>query len=158
MGRLLAIALLLASTLAHATPSTSTSPSPSTSTSTSTSTSPSTDTYRGWSVPELTRAMAERPVQSMLHRYSRSQPVYHLALADGLEVAFRPSGLPYPDLWRFELASYHLARLLGLAHRVPPVTTRHRAPPSTSRRAPSSCPPPAPAITCTAPWWPGCPR
>ena len=128
MGRSLAIALLLASTLAHATPSTSTSTSPSTSpspsTSTSTSTSPSTDTYRGWSVPELTRAMAERPVQSMLHRYSRSQPVYHLALADGLEVAFRPSGLPYPDLWRFELASYHLARLLGLAHRVPPVTTR----------------------------------
>jgi len=82
------------------------------------------DDYRGWSVPELTRAMAERPVQSMLHRFSRSQPVYHLALADGLEVAFRPSGLPYPDLWRFELASYHLARLLGLAHRVPPVTTR----------------------------------
>jgi len=119
---------------------------------------PAPETYRGTPSADLMRSMQDKPVKKMLKRFSSQWPVYQLELEGGMQVAFRPSSEPYPDLWRFEIASYQLARLLGIAERVPPVGWR-TVPRALLEVSPRATLPPAPGAPdqvfgSVTPWLP----
>lgn len=82
------------------------------------------ETFRSEPVEALLRAMATRSVAEVQSRYNHTHPVFRVLLDDGTRVAVRPATRDRPDLWRNDVAGYVLARQLGIAARVPPVTSR----------------------------------
>ncbi|MEI8259738.1 MAG: hypothetical protein WCJ30_29075 [Deltaproteobacteria bacterium] len=80
--------------------------------------------YREWDVDELVRAMSERPVRRQLGSYRSTSPIYRLQLEGGLEVAFKPAIPGQETWWRHDVVAWRLARLLGIADRVPPAVAR----------------------------------
>ncbi len=80
--------------------------------------------YLGRSEDDWLRLMAERPVQRVVERFSSTLFVWHLDLGDGVEISFQPEQEHLETFWRREVASWHLARLLGIEHRAPPVVSK----------------------------------
>ncbi|MEZ4408374.1 MAG: hypothetical protein R3A52_18135 [Polyangiales bacterium] len=76
--------------------------------------------FRGRSEDEWLREMSERPVLRTLERFHSTLFVFHMDLGDGVEISFQPERPGQETFWRREVTSYHLARLLGIEHRVPP--------------------------------------
>ncbi|MEZ4392873.1 MAG: hypothetical protein R3A48_17440 [Polyangiales bacterium] len=76
--------------------------------------------FRGRSEDEWVRLMHERPVERTVARFHSTLYVFHMDLGDGVEISFQPEQRNLESFWRREIASYHLARLLGIQHRVPP--------------------------------------
>ena len=76
--------------------------------------------FRGRSEDEWLRLMSERPVVRTLERFHSTLFVFHMDLGDGVEISFQPERPGQETFWRREVTSYHLARLLGIEHRVPP--------------------------------------
>lgn len=64
--------------------------------------------------------MHERPVVRTIARFHSTLYVFHMDLGDGVEISFQPEQRNLESFWRREIASYHLARLLGIENRVPP--------------------------------------
>jgi hypothetical protein len=77
--------------------------------------------YRGRSEDEWIRLMSERAVQRVIERDRSTMYVWHLDLGEGVEISFQPEQEHLETFWRREIASWHLARLLGVEHRAPPV-------------------------------------
>lgn len=80
--------------------------------------------YRGRSEDEWIRRMSEQPVVRVIERFHSTLYVWHLDLGDGVEVSFQPEQTRLETFWRREVASWHLARLLGIMHRAPPTVSR----------------------------------
>ena len=80
--------------------------------------------FRGQDEEALLRAMATRPVVRVLHRFSSSTLVFHCDLGDGVEIAFKPARRGEHQWWKHEVLAYRLARVLGIADRVPPAVSR----------------------------------
>jgi hypothetical protein len=80
--------------------------------------------YRGRSEDEWIRRMREQPVVRAVERFHSTLYVWHLDLGDGIEVSFQPEQTRLETFWRREVASWHLARLLGINHRAPPTVSR----------------------------------
>ncbi len=97
------------------------SPSPSPSPSPSVAAGP---LYRGKPLDETLKALAEKPVVRVGKRFNKTEPVYHIVLADGWEIAFKPSTRPRPGMWRNDVMAWEASRLLGFWERVPPATGR----------------------------------
>ncbi len=76
--------------------------------------------FRGRSEDEWVRLMHERPVVRTVARFHSTLYVFHMDLGDGVEISFQPEQRNLETFWRREVASYHLARLLGIQNRVPP--------------------------------------
>lgn len=80
--------------------------------------------YRGWDVEALVRSMSERSVRRRPGNYRSTSPIYRLRLDDGPDVAFKPAVAGQQTWWRHEVVAWRLARILGLADRVPPAVAR----------------------------------
>ncbi len=80
--------------------------------------------FRGRSEAEWIRRMTEQPVVRMVERFQSTLYVWHLDLGDGIEISFQPEQTNLETFWRREVASWHLARLLGITHRAPPTVSR----------------------------------
>jgi len=80
--------------------------------------------FRGQDEDALLQAMATRPVQRVLHRFSSSTLVFHCDLGDGVEIAFKPARRGEHQWWKHEVLGYRLARVLGITGRVPPAVSR----------------------------------
>lgn len=80
--------------------------------------------FRGQDEDALLQAMATRPVQRVLHRFSSSTLVFHCDLGGGLEIAFKPARRGEHQWWKHEVLGYRLARVLGITGRVPPAVSR----------------------------------
>lgn len=80
--------------------------------------------FRGRDEDDWVRRMSERPALRVLGHFSSTMHVYHLDLGDGIEVSFQPEQAGLESYWRREITAYHLARVLGIAHRVPPTVGR----------------------------------
>lgn len=89
-----------------------------------TATSDAVRTYRGRSEDEWIRRMSEQPVVRVVERFQSTLYVWHLDLGDGVEVSFQPAQANLESFWRREVASWHLARLLGIPNRAPPTVSR----------------------------------
>ncbi|MFO0629131.1 MAG: hypothetical protein U0325_26380 [Polyangiales bacterium] len=76
--------------------------------------------FRGRSEDEWVRLMHERPVVRTVARFHSTLYVFHMDLGDGVEISFQPEQRTLETFWRREVASYHLARILGIQNRVPP--------------------------------------
>ena len=76
--------------------------------------------FRGRSEDEWLRLMSERPVVRTVERFHSTLFVFRMDLGDGVEISFQPERPGQETFWRREVTSYHLARLLGIDHRVPP--------------------------------------
>lgn len=76
--------------------------------------------FRGRPEDEWLREMSERPVVRTLERFHSTLFVFHMDLGGGVEISFQPERPGQETFWRREVTSYHLARLLGIEHRVPP--------------------------------------
>ncbi len=85
---------------------------------------PAGERYREWAVDELVRAMSDRPVRRALGNYRSTSPIYRLQLEGGLEVAFKPAIPGQETWWRHDILAWRLARVLGIADRVPPSIAR----------------------------------
>ncbi len=81
-------------------------------------------TYLGRSEDDWLREMATRPVVRVMERFHSTLFVFRLDLGDGIEVSFQPERPGQESFWKREVTSYHLARLLGIEHRVPPTVGR----------------------------------
>ncbi len=86
--------------------------------------SPGVRSYRGRPEDEWIRLITERPVQRVVERFQSTLYVWHLDLGDGVEVSFQPEQERLETFWRREVASWHLARLLGITHRAPPTVSK----------------------------------
>ena len=73
--------------------------------------------YRGRSEDEWIRRMSEQPVVRVVERFQSTLYVWHLDLGDGVEISFQPEQVNLETFWRREIASWHLARLLGITFR-----------------------------------------
>jgi len=80
--------------------------------------------YRGRSEDEWIRRMREQPVVRVVERFQSTLYVWHLDLGDGIEISFQPEQVNLETFWRREVASWHLARLLGITNRAPPTVSR----------------------------------
>ena len=83
--------------------------------------------YRGRSEDEWLELMATRPVVRVISRHQSTAIVYRVELEGGVEIGFKPARPRQEQWWRSEIASYRLARLLGIENRVPPVVGRRIA-------------------------------
>lgn len=81
-------------------------------------------TFRGRSEDEWIEAMANRPLVRVISRHVSTAIVYRVELEGGIEIGFKPERPGQEQWWRSEIASYRLARLLGIENRVPPVVGR----------------------------------
>jgi hypothetical protein len=90
-------------------------------------------TYLGRAEDDWLRQLAERPVVRVVQRFSSTLQVFRIDLGDGVEASFQPEIRHLETFWRRDVTSYHLARLLGIEHRVPPTVGR-RVPVSAFRR------------------------
>lgn len=81
--------------------------------------------YRGEVRAELLVAMAERPVVKLVERFNKIEPVFHLDLGDGVEIAFKPQTRTRPGIWRNDVTAAVVGDALGLGDRVPPAIGRH---------------------------------
>ncbi|MDB4929104.1 MAG: hypothetical protein JWM10_1588 [Myxococcaceae bacterium] len=80
--------------------------------------------FRGVDEDALLQQMATRPVLRVLHRFSSSTLVFHCDLGDGVQIAFKPARRGEHQWWKHEVLAYRLARVLGIADRVPPAVSR----------------------------------
>ena len=80
--------------------------------------------FRGQDEDALLQAMRSRPVLRVLHRFSSTTLVFHCDLGDGVEIAFKPARRGEHQWWKHEVLAYRLARVLGIAGRVPPTVSR----------------------------------
>lgn len=85
--------------------------------------------FRGRSEDDWLRELSTRPVVRLLGRFSSTAIVYHFALGDGVEMAFKPERPGQELFWRHEVVAYRFARAVGLRERVPPTVGR-RLPPA----------------------------
>ncbi len=83
--------------------------------------------FRGRTEDEWIDAMANRPVVRVISRHVSTAIVYRVELEGGVEIGFKPERPGQEQWWRSEIASYRLARLLGIENRVPPVVGRRIA-------------------------------
>ena len=80
--------------------------------------------YREWSLDELADAMSTRSVRRVLGNYRSTSPIYRLELEGGVQVGFKPAIPGQSTWWRHDVVAYRLARVLGIADRVPPAIAR----------------------------------
>jgi hypothetical protein len=76
--------------------------------------------YRGRSEEEWLRLMHERPVVRTVESFFSTLHVYRMDLGDGVEISFQPAQARLEPFWRHEVASWHLAKVLGIENRAPP--------------------------------------
>jgi hypothetical protein len=76
--------------------------------------------YLGRSEDEWMQLMNDRPVVRTVEVFFSTLHVYRMDLGNGVEISFQPSQAHLEPFWRHEVASYHLARVLGIENRAPP--------------------------------------